>query len=1654
PFNIYDLIDKRAKEAKPFEKESSIPFPPSFTPVNDTQPNFVHADSGVNHNCSSVKSELLEEMITVGQTMGFSMDGCTKDMEKIIGFQGEHTKENHIISDNFTALYGTWLSNKMKLLIISVYAPQSCSSKSMLWNYLSSLINNWNGESLVMRDFNEVRCKEERWGSNFNSRGANAFNTFISSSGLYDIQLEGYSFTWSQPSASKMSQLDRFLLSNGLFSFFPHISAVCLDRHLSDHRPILLRECTSDFGPILFRFYHSWLDLPDFKSHQISLSNELKSKLNDIEKRLDQGETSDEILLSRMEVLKQLQEIQAVKNCDLMQKAKIRWAIEGDENSKYFHAIINKKRASLSVKGILVDGDWIDDPALVNLDQASELEFSISKEEIHTAVWGCGIDKSLGPDGFTFEFFRKFWDIVGPDFCTAVEWFFEHGNFAKGCNSSFFTLIPKVVDPKIVSDFRPIRLIGSLYKVVTKILVNRLSMVISNLISDVQTAFLPKRQILDGPFIINEILARCRIKKHSAMIFKVDFAKAYDSIRWDFLDDILTSFGFRSKWRCWIRGSLSSGKASILVNGSPSDEFQFYRGLKQGDPLAPFLFLLIMESLHLSLSRAIEAAPFRYLGVLVGENMSLSKAWDVSISKMKNRLSKWKVNALSIGGRLTLLKSLELFLDLLDSVVLSNVEDKISWDFNDEGVFLVKDVRSLLDETFLPKTDVPTRWIKSIPIKVNVFAWKLILDRLPTRSNLALRNINVSSLLCPICNLVPEDSSHLFFGCSMAKEVFKNQLLFAVQKPRKDAIFDDIIFRSFTWCVARYRLPTRSNLALRNINVSSLLCPICNLVPEDSSHLFFGCSMAKEVFKLVCRWWQVDFHSLNSYDGWLDWFKAIRLGNKSKEVLEGVFYVSWWSIWNFRNQLLFAVKKPRKDAIFDDIIFRSFTWTYGRFLINIETSLTFSFRIGDPNLVPEIATENSNTQFTNKAEKKSAPGVVHKDNGVYGYSNAYAHAVKIGPQYQNMEENKLAIMLDETCVNQQDYPTSLIDERVTWVDMEGIPLRVWTKNTFNQIASKWRDLPHVEDQDEGYFNSKRLCIETKLVKKIFESFKIITQGKVFWVRAKEVSGWIPNFVEDDEEESDTDDEIRDEEHDECASMHNHATMEGESGVEGVFETIFENEQYQAYKKDDLNIRHNDIRFTPTVATGVQSNAFKKSKMKGDECLQNIHDEKVAAEVKKTCPLSLAKKAKNDWVKELCVNNNVNFMSLQETKMEIIKLFNIKMCWGEWVPHGKKLLIISVYAPQELNKNKMLWDYWTIVIDNWNGEVPHVSRLQLDMKFPNTLNLDQKVDLENNVTLEEIKKAVWDCGADKSPGPNGFTFGFYHRYWSFLEKDVEEAVYYFFSSEITLILKLHDAKMVKDFRPITLIGSLYKIIAKILANRLAVVLGDIDDPLSPFLFILIIESLHISVQRVVDTGMFRGISMGPSLYLLHLLYANSVVFMGHWSDSSIDTIVKINASKVGLRFDTYLSYVVVQCSHEGSSENGIYSLSFFSMVLIITSLVVQVGVALPHSRIVARARVIKGIHEEDGKLVLFTKRLATRRIPPFKRTYGGMMILLNLFILKYMPEVLNRFMDGVDLVDMRDRWVCTLEGSGEFMVASVRRPIDERWCRRFPPKLIG
>nr|GEX42617.1 transposase, mutator type [Tanacetum cinerariifolium] len=329
PFCIYDVLNKKPKGVAQ-DSDSSLSHPPGFilevsrqendhrgvdfnTETDKVNSPLVHTkvmnnsqkvhenvtsngESAFNyshnaHNGGSIL-EVLDDMIRVGQSIGYAMEGCMKDIKHVIGTQGVNGNSNYqyassdsagssggilcvceatifkkdyaTVFDNFIAIYETWISNNSKVLIVVIYAPQSLSHKRVIWDYILSLITRWNGETIVMGDFNEVRCIDERFGSMFNHSSSRLFNHFITSSGLVDVKLEGYSFTWAHPSPTKMSKPDHFLVSKGIISLFLSIMALCLDRHLSDHRPILLREIHTDYGPIPFRFYHSWFKWDGF----------------------------------------------------------------------------------------------------------------------------------------------------------------------------------------------------------------------------------------------------------------------------------------------------------------------------------------------------------------------------------------------------------------------------------------------------------------------------------------------------------------------------------------------------------------------------------------------------------------------------------------------------------------------------------------------------------------------------------------------------------------------------------------------------------------------------------------------------------------------------------------------------------------------------------------------------------------------------------------------------------------------------------------------------------------------------------------------------------------------------------------------------------------------------------------------------------------------------------------------------------------------------------------------------------------------------------------------------------------------------------------------------------------------------------------------
>jgi len=172
---------------------------------------------------------------------------------------------------------------------------------------------------------------------------------------------------------------------------------------------------------------------------------------------------------------------------------------------------------------------------------------SFTEEEVKGAVWQCEGSKSPGPDGFNFTFIRNCWDFLKSDIMEVFHLFQETGVIPKGCNASIIALVPKVSDPLSLDQFRPISLVGIFYKIVTKVLAGCMKEVLSLVINENQYAFLKNKGMLDSVLMANEVVEEVRRNWRSTLCFKVDYEKAYDSVRWDFLLDMLQRLGFHSK---------------------------------------------------------------------------------------------------------------------------------------------------------------------------------------------------------------------------------------------------------------------------------------------------------------------------------------------------------------------------------------------------------------------------------------------------------------------------------------------------------------------------------------------------------------------------------------------------------------------------------------------------------------------------------------------------------------------------------------------------------------------------------------------------------------------------------------------------------------------------------------------------------------------------------------------------------------------------------------------------------------------------------------------------------------------------------------------------------------------------------------------------
>ncbi|KAG7569624.1 Endonuclease/exonuclease/phosphatase superfamily [Arabidopsis thaliana x Arabidopsis arenosa] len=333
----------------------------------------------------------------------------------------------------------------------------------------------------------------------------------------------------------------------------------------------------------------------------------------------------------------------------LKQKSKLHWLHVGDKNNKVFYNAISERHSQNFIHEIIDEngnclknmedikaegvrffshllshqpsdftGISVDDLRELltfrcSTQEQEQLLVDVTEEEVKQIIFSMPLNKSPGPDGYTVEFFRSTWTVIGSDLTVAIQSFFKFGFLPKGVNATILALIPKKTDASVMKDYRPISCCNVLYKIISKILAKRLKVLLPSFIAPNQSAFIKDRLLMENLLLATELVKdyhKDGVSPRCAM--KIDISKAFDSVQWPFLLNVLTALNLPEKFVHWIHLCVSTASFSVQVNGDLAGFFKSERGLRQGCSLSPYLFVICMNVLSSLLDRAAAMRKFGY----------------------------------------------------------------------------------------------------------------------------------------------------------------------------------------------------------------------------------------------------------------------------------------------------------------------------------------------------------------------------------------------------------------------------------------------------------------------------------------------------------------------------------------------------------------------------------------------------------------------------------------------------------------------------------------------------------------------------------------------------------------------------------------------------------------------------------------------------------------------------------------------------------------------------------------------------------------------------------------------------------------------------------------------------------------------------------
>nr|XP_020191500.1 uncharacterized protein LOC109777266 [Aegilops tauschii subsp. strangulata] len=612
---------------------------------------------------------------------------------------------NPLIRAHFVTACATTPGSDSYWWITGVYGPRDEAGKASMLADLSDFRAARIGPWIVNGDFNMITSAADKNNDRLNQPSMRRFCHFMADTEIRDLYLHGRRYTWS-------NERDPPTLTVAAAWHEPA-------RDLDPFRRIFASlKCTA-------RRLQSWSARRiGHVALQLSISRELIA-------RLDAAQDFRPLSLAESWLRHQLKRtylgLTSLDRSIALQRVHLSWLRAGDTDIAFLPLRAAHRRHRNRIHELRVGDDVVTEPVAmaeaafshfssllgtadhrdhtIALDEIDDRHFDLSAldqpssaDEIWSAVRQLPRGKAPGPDGFTVEFLIAAWDIVRDDFVEAFGKLYDlNGRGFHKLNEALLTILHKHPEASSLSEYRPISLIHLFAKLFAKVLSLRLAPRLGELISTNQSALIAGRSIHDNFMLVQQTARQLHSLRLPRVLLKLDIARAFDSVSWPFLLEVLQHLGFGPRWRNWISILLSTASTKVLINGLPGPPIRHYKGLRQGDPVSPMLFVIVINVLNRLFQRAhlpgaptpahwppyglqplplrgrrlppelrgsisdhfpcaIGEFPAKYLGLPLSIQKITASSLQPFVEKLEKKLSPWWASMLSHGERLALIR--------------------------------------------------------------------------------------------------------------------------------------------------------------------------------------------------------------------------------------------------------------------------------------------------------------------------------------------------------------------------------------------------------------------------------------------------------------------------------------------------------------------------------------------------------------------------------------------------------------------------------------------------------------------------------------------------------------------------------------------------------------------------------------------------------------------------------------------------------------------------------------------------------------------------------------------------------------------------------------------------------------------------------------